>query len=86
MDNKVVSINRNGEVLPPEGIVSDKLIETLESLLDRARSGEIIGFAGAVLQKDRTGTYWISGYTGGFSMLGALDCVRHRLVRIAMEE
>lgn len=82
----VVAINRDGDVLPAAGVVSEKLVDFLADQLERAKAGEIKGFVGAVMEKDRTGSYWLVGFTGGFSMLGALDCARHRLVRTAMGE
>lgn len=85
MTNNIVSINRNGEVVPPPE-PSAKLIEFLEKQVERAKAGEIRGMAGAMLERDNTGSYFLVGFTGGFSMVGALDVAHVLLVRNAMGE
>jgi hypothetical protein len=63
---------------------NDTLVQELERLLEAARAGEIIGMAGTYLHKDKVVTYSYAGAVGGFGMLGGLDCVKERLLRIAM--
>lgn len=85
MTDNVVQINRNGQIVPsPEA--SPKLIEFLEKQVERAKAGEIRGMAGAMLERDNTGSYFLAGFTGGFSMVGALDVAHVLLVRNAMGE
>lgn len=78
---KVVSLN--GSPLPEPGQPSEQLVAFLEDQIERAKAGEIVGFAGAVLNKDRGATFWVVGFTGGFSMVGALECAQRHLAKIA---
>lgn len=80
---KIVSIH-GGPLPGATGEPSKALIEFLEAELERARSGETIGMAAATLDKDRVGGFAIVGHVGGFSMVGALECVRHRLADVAL--
>ena len=81
MSDKVVSLT--GSPIPRPGAPSERLIEWMEAMLERAKAGEVIGFAGAALHADKAATFHIVGFTGGFSMLGAMDCAHRRLVEIA---
>lgn len=82
MTGKVVSLT--GSPLPqPE--TSERLIEWLEEALCRAKAGEIIGTACALLHRDRAASFHVVGFTGGFSMLGALDCAHTALTKVAMD-
>lgn len=83
-EDKVVTIH--GAVLPEPGKPNLTLVAFLEDQLERARVGETIGFAGATLDKDRSATYWLAGMTGGFSMVGALECAQRKLTANAMGE
>lgn len=60
--------------------VSSACVEGLEYLLERARNGEVIGFAASFLHADGTANYCACGHVGGYSMLGALEIVRCELV------
>jgi hypothetical protein len=54
----------------------------LEALLEKARSGEIIGVAASILHDDFTASCAVVGGVGSYSMLGALEMARQDLVEI----
>mgnify|MGYP001618845364 CR=1 FL=1 len=81
VEGKVVSLK--GNTLPQPGQPSEKFVAFLEEQLQRAKSAETIGFAGAIIERDLSATYWIAGHTGGFSMVGALQCALQKLAAIA---
>lgn len=66
--------------------VSAACVETLEELLVRARSGEIIGVACACLHHDRLGSYLVGGMIGDYALLGALDCAKSEIVDLVRSE
>jgi hypothetical protein len=82
MSEKVVGLF--GAFQPQPAETSANVIRELERLLEAARSGEIVGFAGSYLHKDRVVSYSYAGAIGGYAMIGGLDCVKERLVRIAL--
>jgi len=55
------------------------VIEELEFMLEAARSGEIVGIAGAVMHGDTSTSTRLVGMSNR-SLLGALVEVQHRLV------
>ena len=61
------------------------VVEELERLLDAARAGEIVGLAGSYRHRNGTVTYSYAGEVGTFSILGALDCVKERLLHAAIQ-
>ncbi len=61
------------------------VVELFEEMLEAARSGEIIGFAGAVLHGDRSTSRRKAG-TSSYAMLGALTAVLHRLTNQHLTE
>lgn len=63
----------------------ESVVRELERLLDAARAGEIIGFAGAFQSKSRVVGYSYAGAVSGYAMLGGLDCVRLRLTERAID-
>lgn len=63
--------------------VSDALVASLEEWLERARSGEITGMAGAFLHCDGMASYSVAGLVGGFALIGALEIAKAELVEIA---
>jgi hypothetical protein len=63
---------------------SKVVIEELERLLDAARSGEIIGIAGSFVHGSKTITYSYAGKVTGFGMIGGIECLKERLLRIAL--
>ena len=55
-------------------------IDVLEEYLELARSGEVIGIVLAGLHKDRLATFRLGGKLGAYSILGAVEIMKHRLV------
>jgi hypothetical protein len=81
MSDKVVSLRGTFE---PEALKpNNTLVEELERLLAAARAGEIVGMAGSYCHPDRSATYSYAGVVGSFGLIGALDCVKDRLVGLA---
>lgn len=85
-DDNVTFINKNGNIIPPTTNPVPELIEFLGELVERAKAGEIVGVAGGILTKDKHGEFFSSGIVGGFSMIGALECINHHLKRVARGE
>lgn len=65
-----------------ERVVSEAAVAALDEWLERALSGEIVGFAIAVLHHDGLGAFELAGRVGGYSMLGALDAAHARVLEI----
>ncbi|VFU07299.1 conserved hypothetical protein [Methylocella tundrae] len=82
MSENVISLR--GQFTPPSSEPNATVIEELERLLEAARSGEILGLAGAYVHKDKVVSYSYAGAVASYGMLGGLDCVKERLLRIAM--
>jgi hypothetical protein len=86
MSAQIVSLTGaivSGEAAPapkPNGV----LIKELERLLEAARAGQIAGMAAAYQHHDRTISYSYAGSVGGFGLIGGLDCVKERLVQLAI--
>ena len=68
----------------PEGQPNATVIAELERLLEAARAGEIIGVAGSYVHRDKVVTYSFAGIVGSYGLIGGLDCVKERLIRIAL--
>ena len=83
-DGNVFSIHSGKDITP--GIVNEGCVAALEEALEQAKSGEIVG--GAIIRRhhDNVGSYRLVGSVGGYSMLGAIDCVQHDLTRVCMGE
>jgi hypothetical protein len=84
MSEKVVSL-RGSVTLPPTQ-PNHTLIEEIERLLEAARAGEIVGMAGTYVHKDRTVSFSYAGAVASYAMLGGLDCVKDRLLRLALSK
>jgi len=65
---------------------NNMVIQELERLLVAARAGEIIGMAGAYVHQEKIVTYSYAGAVASYGMLGGLDCVKERLLRIIARE
>lgn len=83
MDNNVVSLGGGPALDNREP--SEALISHLEDLLERARSGEIMGMAAATLYRDRTTAYSVVGAIEGFSMVGALEMAKMAIISVDLE-
>lgn len=57
-------------------------IEALESYLEMARSGQIIGVVIIGLCADGLSQYNVGGYVGGYSMLGALEVAKMDMLEV----
>lgn len=66
--------------------VSDDVIRVLEDLLERAHSGEVIGFSGAVLVHDGCANFYACGMVGGYSMIGALEMAKSEVLDVLRGE
>ena len=92
MSDKVVSLDGSAftsaydasDSPPPK--VSATLIGELERLLAAARSGDIVGMAGSFIHHNRIVSYSYAGAVTGFGVIGGLECLKERLVKIALTE
>lgn len=75
-ENKVESLFGDPVILP--GPNTD-LVEVLEDLLERAKGGEIVGIAGAILYRDEATGTCVAGISMR-SLLGTLFILQHKLV------
>jgi len=76
MSDNIISLtgrNTDGPASEP----SQYLIETLEDLLERAKSGQIVGMAAVCLEHDGQSPYCLVGRIGGFTMAGSLSTLTH---------
>jgi hypothetical protein len=71
----------NGSVVVP-GEPNETCVAECERLLERARAGDIVGIAAAILHRDNTASYALAGIAGGFGMLGAAEMIKSELVAI----
>jgi len=79
-------VNLNGTVMAPEQPQPNAmLVQELERLLQAARAGQIVGMAGVYRHRDLAVTYSYAGSIGGFALIGALDCLKDRLIGAARE-
>lgn len=67
---------------PPILERNESCIAELRELLEKAESGEIVGFSSVQMHRDRGVSYTVAGMAGGFGMLGALEMIRAELVAI----
>lgn len=65
---------------------SDACIATLETWLEMARSGEIVGVAISGLSYDNLARYAVGGRVGGYSMIGALEMAKTALIEVNRDE
>jgi hypothetical protein len=84
MSAQVVNL-RGAPVEPETAAPNETLVQELERLLEAARAGQIVGMAGIYRHRDLAVTYSYAGGVGGFALIGALDCLKDRLVRAARE-
>lgn len=80
----IVPIRPGVEPDPPKGEVNADVVETLEKLLDRARSGEVIGIAYAVQHPERMTSYWRAGFCSR-AILGAMLLLQHEMCAADIE-
>lgn len=78
MTKNIVSLNGapvEGQTTEP----SEYVIETLEDMLERAKSGKLIGVAIVGMENDGATPYMLVGKVGGFGMVGALQGLQFEL-------
>jgi hypothetical protein len=83
MSEKIVGLHGVWQPSPPPE-PDQSVVAELERLLEAAHAGEIVGFAAACQHRDKV-SWCYSGVTGGFGMLGALECLKERLLRTALK-
>jgi hypothetical protein len=82
MSDNVVSLR--GQFHEPPAQPNDTVVKELERLLKAAQAGDIVGIAGTYVHKDKVVTYSYAGAVASYGMIGGLDCVKERLLRIAV--
>ena len=80
MSDNVVSLNGTS-FAPQRSEPVESLVEELERLLLAAKSGEIIGFAGACQHHNALVSYSYAGAVRSFAMIGGLECVKARVTQ-----
>lgn len=80
MSDNVVSLN-GGSFAQQRTEPVQSLVEELERLLAAAKSGEIIGFAGACQHHNALVSYSYAGAIRSFAMIGGLECVKARVTQ-----
>lgn len=60
-------------------------VSALEDMLERARAGEVIGVAMAVMHSDRSSSFTFGGYLDSYGVIGALEMVRAKIVADQLE-
>lgn len=84
MTDNVVSLR--GQFTAPRTQPNQPVVQELERLLEAARAGDIVGLAGTYVHKDKVVTYSYAGAVASYGMIGGLDCVKERLLRIAVAQ
>jgi hypothetical protein len=82
MSEKVIGLHGAWRPTPPPE-PNESVVSELEQLLESARAGELVGVAIAYQQRDKIGWCYV-GATGGFGMLGAIEGLKERLLRMAL--
>jgi hypothetical protein len=82
--DNVVSLR--GSLAPPPAQPNRTVVQELERLLEAAKAGEIVGLAGTYVHRDKVVTYSYAGSVASYGMIGGLDCVKERLLRIAVAQ
>jgi hypothetical protein len=83
MSAQIVSLN-GADLATQQPAANETLVQELERLLQAARAGQIVGMAAAYQHQDRVITYSYAGAVGGYGVLGGLDCLKERLLRLTL--
>lgn len=83
-DDKVVSLR--GAFIPALSTGDKDVTEILRDLLVKAEAGEIIGISAAYVHRDLTAAWSRGGSLGSFSIIGAVECMKYELVKIATDD
>ena len=81
---KVVSLY--GGEPSPQGECSEVLIEFLVDQLERARSGDVIGYAGVTINSRHHTSYHVVGFADGYATIGGLEAAKADLLRHMMSD
>jgi len=84
MTDNVVSLR--GSFDAPSARPNRTVVEELERLLQAAKAGDIVGLAGTYVHKDKVVTYSFAGAVASYGMIGGLDCVKERLLRLTIAQ
>jgi len=63
-------------------VVNEDLVSALSELLERAKSGEIIGIACSSVHWDHVASYSVCGLVGGYSLLGGLEMAKAEIISV----
>lgn len=87
MSDNVVSLHgaKQPHSPAPQRLAVEGVVNELERLLNLARAGELVGFAGVYRLNTRPIEYSFAGAVQGFGMIGGLECVKLRLAQDAVE-
>ena len=66
-------------------MANENTVAVLEELLEKAKSGEIVGVCAAILYHDKLAGYRIGGFIGGYAMLGALNVMHQECIEIVRD-
>jgi len=83
MKDNVVSLF-GGPPSVSTGAPNALVVQELECLLQAAQAGEIVGFAGCYLHRDNVTAFSFAGLVGSYSLIGAISCLKERLVRLVL--
>lgn len=61
---------------------NEATIAFLEDLLERAKSGDVVGVAVSSLHWDQAASYAVVGSVGGYSMIGGLEMAKATVVEV----
>ena len=61
------------------------VVNHLESMLELAKAGKVLGVAMVPLFNDNSAAYSLAGNIGGYGMLGAMECLKIHIIDINME-
>lgn len=69
----------------PTMVPNESAIELLEEMLERARSGDVVGVCITAVHADKCGSYCMAGLVGGYSILGALEMAKAELIDVNLD-
>jgi translation elongation factor EF-Tu-like GTPase len=81
-ETKIVSIF--GGVIPEASEGDKTVVEMLKKLLEKAEAGQIIGLGYVCLHRDLCASWERGGTLGSFSSVGAAECLKIELAKIAV--
>ena len=83
-DDKVIPLFGGVCIATSQG---DKIaVDMLRDALAKAEAGEIVGVGLAYIYRDGAATWRVGGALDSFSIIGAVECMKADLVKIATEE